>query len=610
MTMKDRMSNVDVTAVVAELQGLVGTHPGKIYQDTYTSIRLRIGRDDLLIESGRRAHLTKYAKTTITPHGFPMLLRKHLSGGKIASITQPNFDRLIEIEVGRGDGTKFLIAELLTKGNIILLDGEKKIIQPLSSYKFRDRKILRGEKYVHPPPLRNPMSISLEELKGYFSSATKDLVRSLATDFGLGGMYAEEICASSGLEKNAAKLSDDEVAKLHNQLTEFFEPFRSHNFKPHIVMDGGRQVDVLPVELKCYGQSEKVYFETFSDALDEFFIKKSMESAGDREELKRTLEMQKEAVGRLGMEETEYTKKAEAIYANYADAEKALAEKKRGEIEVEFDGMKIALDAKLSLAKNAEKYYNMAKEARRKLEGLQKAIEETRKKLEAPATAGSAPTPQRKVRMKQKWYDKFHWFITSDGFLVVGGKDADTNEELVSKHLEKDDLFFHTQEKGSVVILKTAGVDPNEASEKALREAAIFATSYSSYWRSGFYEGDCYFVTPEQVSKTPESGEYIKKGGFVIRGKRNYFTCQLGLAVGIEINEETRLICGPSDVIKSRAKYSVEIEPGDMPMEKIANMIYKRFLEISAVQDRKVVETLATRQNIIALLPQGGSKFK
>lgn len=607
MAMKDRMSNVDVTAVAAELQGLVGAHLGKIYQDTHTSFRLRIGKEDLLIESGRRVHLTKYAKSTIAPHSFPMLLRKHLSGGRISGITQPNFDRLIEIEVNRGDGTKFLVAELLTKGNIILLDGERKIVQPLTSYKFRDRKILRGEKYVHPPQLRNPMSISLEELKSYFSSATKDLVRSLATDFGLGGVYAEEICARAGLEKNAAKLSDDELAELHSLLTDFFEPFRNRNFKPHIVMGGGGQVDVLPVELKCYERNEKVYFETFSDALDEFFIKKSMESAEDRGELKRTLEMQKEAVGRLSVEETEHTKKADAIYANYADAEKALAEKKRGEIEVELDGMKIALDAKLSLAKNAEKYYSMAKEARRKLEGLHKAIEETAKKLEAPATVGSTPIPQRKVRMKQKWYDKFHWFVTSDGFLVVGGKDADTNEELVSKYLEKDDLFFHTQEKGSVVILKTGGKD---APEKALREAAVFAASYSSYWKSGFYEGDCYFVTPEQVSKTPESGEYIKKGGFVIRGKRNYFTCQLNLAIGIEINEGTRLLCGPADAIKSRAKYSVEIEPGDVPREKIANMIYKRFLEISAAQDRKVVETLATQQSVIALLPQGGSKFR
>ncbi|MDI6640584.1 MAG: NFACT family protein, partial [Methanocellales archaeon] len=123
--MKDKMTSVDVAVATAELQMLVDAKLDKAYQYE-DEIRLKAyvarERHDLLIEAGKRIHLTKYPRPSprIAP-SYSMLLRKHLMGGRITSIEQYDFDRIIEIHVQRGDMKRILIAELLPRGNIILL---------------------------------------------------------------------------------------------------------------------------------------------------------------------------------------------------------------------------------------------------------------------------------------------------------------------------------------------------------------------------------------------------------------------------------------------------------------------------------------------------------
>ncbi|MDY7082724.1 MAG: NFACT RNA binding domain-containing protein, partial [Halobacteria archaeon] len=96
------------------------------------------------------------------------------------------------------------------------------------------------------------------------------------------------------------------------------------------------------------------------------------------------------------------------------------------------------------------------------------------------------------------WYDRFRWFRTSDGFLVIGGRNADQNEEIYKKYMEPHDLFFHTQaEGGPITVLKTTEPDESvdddiEVPQSSKREAAQFAASYSSVWDAGQYSADVY----------------------------------------------------------------------------------------------------------------------
>lgn len=652
------MSSVDVAAIIKELRPrLLDAKITKIYQHSHDEIRIGLhifkeGRTNLIIEAGKRLHLTKHPETAPKfPQSFPMLLRKHLSGGRITDILQYDFDRIIEIHIRRGEDTTILVAELFSKGNIILLDAERRIILPLKSISFRDRKVMRGEQYEPPAAQLSPVTATLDDLKEIFSHSEADVVRTLATRMNIGGQYAEEICLRAGIDKNTPAARLDDVGPILSAMQEVFKPLNT-GLKPHIVLKDGKAVDVLPFELSQYERNEKKYFTTFNEALDEYFSgeitgkkgEATKEGAGkEGEKAKKPglyeyrLQKQMQALQKFKDDEERLVHKGELIYAHYQMCEgilkaiksardkgyswddiKSILKKSdmpearmiksvnpsKGTITVTFDSEEVELDTQLSVHQNSQVYYDRAKKLSAKIKGALAAIEETKKlsgKEEAPEVRKKLPKP------KQRWYEQFRWFISSDGFLVIGGRDAQSNEDIVKKYLEKRDIFFHAHVSGSpAVVIKTEG---KEVPETTLLEAAQFTVSCSGIWKSGQASGDAYWVLPEQVSKTPEPGEYVPKGAFVIRGQRNYYKdVPLEVALGIELDIEKRLIGGPVSAVKKRAQYVIEIEPGEFNQndlsKKIYRMLYERF------EDKKLIKAIASPDRIAMFLPPGGSRVR
>jgi hypothetical protein len=114
-------------------------------------------------------------------------------------------------------------------------------------------------------------------------------------------------------------------------------------------------------------------------------------------------------------------------------------------------------------------------------------------------------------------------------------------------------------------------------SGKTLEEACLFAASYSRAWNQ-FGEASVYWVLPEQVSKTPESGEFVPKGAFIIRGKRNYHRCKLEVAVGlVAIGDVEKLMGGPVLSVVTRTKQYAILIPGVMKKSAIAQKLAKVF---------------------------------
>jgi hypothetical protein len=217
------------------------------------------------------------------------------------------------------------------------------------------------------------------------------------------------------------------------------------------------------------------------------------------------------------------------------------------------------------------------------------------------------------IKQPEHWYEEFRWFHTSDGFLVIGGRNADENEELVKKYMEGTDRFFHAQAHGGpVTILKATG--PSEPArevdfpETSRREAARFAVSYSSVWKDGRHAGDAYAVDPDQVSKTPESGEYLEKGGFAIRGDRTYYRdVEARVAVGVQCEPETRVVGGPPAAIEPRAETSLRLEPGKYAQNDAAKRCYRELKGRFA--DESFVRKVASADRIQEFLPPGGSRI-
>ncbi|HUV80286.1 MAG TPA: ribosome rescue protein RqcH [Candidatus Bathyarchaeia archaeon] len=637
--MKESMSSVDVAAIVTELQELVGARLVKAYQPGKEEIRLKlhqkeIGSLDLIIEAGRRIHLTKYKRPSPRmPSNFSMYIRKHLSGGRIAQIQQLEFDRIVEITVERWDKQLRLIAELLPRGNLVLIDENGDIMLPLRRKSFATRELKVRKKYERPPSRENPLAINELEFENLCKSAAqdKDIVRVLASELSLGGLYAEEVCEIAGVAKNkqANELTETEIKALHEALRTLFEPILTHDkseLKPHIVLEVQEKLDVLPFELNAYKAKEKEFFASFNDAADEFFTSQIAEAVEEQaktehekgiSKYERVLNEQLEAFQKFERKEAEWIKKGELIYARYVEIEAILKEmpKKRKLVTVTLPNsdLPLEIDTTASLHKNASAYYEQAKVFRKKREGVERAIAETKERIrtekERELEIKEELIPEKKEvrRVKEEWYEKFRWFETSDGFLVIGGKDATTNEILVKKYMDPKDLFCHTQAEGApVVIAKTAG---KEISEDSLKEIAQFATSYSNLWKYGFYEGECYCVTGEQVSKTPPSGEYIKKGAFMVRGKRKYFKAALGLCIGIKQNK--LVACPPTEAQKKQQEMYVELAPeGDLEKNELAKEIVKFFVEHAKEERKEEMKRIAQYEKVLRYLPPGKSRIK
>ena len=192
--------------------------------------------------------------------------------------------------------------------------------------------------------------------------------------------------------------------------------------------------------------------------------------------------------------------------------------------------MRIKLFINKSVHENAAIYYEQAKEAKKKREGLVAAIEQTKKEIVTAEKKQKEEKKIVKIKREKKWFEKFHWFSTSGGRLAIGGRSAQQNDLVVSKHMEDNDFFFHADIQGGMVVVLKDGVN---AGEQELLETAQFAASFSNAWKNGNASVDVYAVRKEQLGKAV-SGGYIPSGAFAISGERRWFrNTKLGLIAGL-----------------------------------------------------------------------------
>ncbi|MBW3004767.1 DUF814 domain-containing protein [Candidatus Woesearchaeota archaeon] len=261
--------------------------------------------------------------------------------------------------------------------------------------------------------------------------------------------------------------------------------------------------------------------------------------------------------------------------------------------------MEITLDLRKTIEQNASDYFDKAKKAKKKTEGVKKALIEFEKEREKivkqkeQAVSIEEEKIEEKEERKQKqrlkkWYEKFRWFISSEGFLCVGGRDATTNEIIVKKHADKEDIVFHTEAPGSpFFVIKTEGKKVGEAT---LKEVAQATAAYSRAWKMGLATALVYWIKPDQVRK--ELG--LPKGSFMIHGKRNYSEPVLQIAVGILPDE--RVMGGPVNAVKKNCGKMVVLVQGKKKKSDVAKKIKK---EINGDLDE-----------IISALPAGEFEVK
>ncbi len=238
--------------------------------------------------------------------------------------------------------------------------------------------------------------------------------------------------------------------------------------------------------------------------------------------------------------------------------------------------MEICIDVRKSLEENAASYFEASKDAKRKLGGAEVAVEKAKLQLKSLLNKQEAEKSEKKeeektAKRERKWFEKFRWFFSSEGFLCIGGRDATSNDIIVKKHAEKGDIVFHTEMSGSpFFVVKAEG---KKIGKETLDETADAAASFSRAWKLKLSNAEIFYVNPEQLSKTPKAGEYLEKGSFLVSGKVTNLIAEIKLAIGV--NGDGAAMCGPVSAVKKNCGKHIVIVPGDVKPSDIAKTVRK-----------------------------------
>ncbi|XP_034530781.1 nuclear export mediator factor Nemf-like isoform X2 [Notolabrus celidotus] len=222
--------------------------------------------------------------------------------------------------------------------------------------------------------------------------------------------------------------------------------------------------------------------------------------------------------------------------------------------------MLVDVDLALSAYANAKKYYDFKRSAEKKehktMEAADKAMKSAEKKTQKTLKEVQTVTTIQKAR-KVYWFEKFLWFISSENYLIIAGRDQQQNEMIVKRYLRAGDVYVHADLHGatSCVIKNPSGVP---IPPRTLTEAGTMSVCYSAAWDAKIITS-AWWVHHHQVSKTAPTGEYLTTGSFMIRGKKNFLPPSyliMGFGFLFKVDDES--------VVRHRGERKVKTVEEDM----------------------------------------------
>ncbi len=611
---KSSLSALDIRALVKEVgQLIVGGAIVNVYMVgdlLLFKIRCVDGVSRILaIRPPHWISLTGYdVEKPLQPPAFCTLLRKLMRGARIASFEQVGFDRIVVMRAEGARGSHELVVELVREGNVVVCDSNATILGAYREVEYRDRALKRGAKYQPPPNVLLDLDekMALEALKGRKPKAFYAALALVGSP-----ELAYEVLARCSIDPEGELRSEEDVKRIAERARELLASLESP--RPSIVYVGGEPFSVVPVDFAIYAGCEKRAYDHFYDAVAEYFyeevkevlLKGKEEIEREKKRIEAAIKDVREAIAKIEAEIGKLSRAIRFVEENAEGFQELLeafrgawakgegrpspeprvgsarvvkVDERRGFVRVEVEGFELSFRPRESLMANVSSFYDELKELKRRLEASRRALADLEAKMASLAEreVEMAKGVERKIRKRREpkhWYERYLWFKSSDGLLVVAGRDASQNEALVRRYLEDRDLFFHADIVGAAtVIVKCEG---KEVPQATIDEAAQFAACYSKAWKAGFASIDVYWVYGEQVSKTPPSGEYLPRGSFMIGGSRNYLRgVELKLAVGLVTRDgEALVVSGPPSAIAKEAAAYVTLVPGDEERGRVARRI-------------------------------------
>jgi predicted ribosome quality control (RQC) complex YloA/Tae2 family protein len=590
------------------------------------SIAFRVpgeGRREMLLVPGKYAALTAPGpehSEELSP--FARELRRILTGAGLRGASEPAGERYLELAFGRTDDPEELLValEMFGTGNLIVAHGGK-IVGVARARRWAHRQVRIGADYTRPPTRLDPWVVGRAELEAELARSRNDLTSTLAARLSFGGPVAEELIVRAGLEgaEPASARPPIVAERLHSVVAELLREVgeRPRGF---LYFREGTVVDATPYASRRWAGhpdvSESVR-PTFSEAAREYFqslvvVPPSAEDAEAtrvQRELERLREQQTVAIASLSESIRSLQATAEAIFAHYPQAEAeidtARAEgRDEARVETQLGDQIVSLRVDRTPRESAQELYTEVKRLQSKLAGARTALGETEAKAATPARSARRGSPVSSAepprRSKPHWFERFRWFLSSEGAVVIAGRDASSNDLVVRKNLKAGDRYVHADLHGAAsVIVKHPAPGEAEVTEASLREAGQWAVVFSKAWRAGLASASAFWVEHDQVSKAAASGEFVARGAWAIHGTKHVMRdlpTELGLGT-IDFQGETLWTAAPPSAIRARGTVRVVLVPG---VER----------ERDAIEVGLVRELGLTRTRLQGLLPAGGIEVR
>ena len=533
------LDGIVVNSIVKELNTkLLGGRIDKIYQQEKDEILINIYNEGenhkLLISASSnnpRVHLTDKAKSNPpNPPMFCMLLRKHLTGGRILNIEQFMMDRIIFIDISSLDelgmnSQKRLIIEIMGRySNIILIDKNNfKIIDSIKRVNHdmsRVRQVLPGLEYEYPiADKTNPLEINEGEFYTLLEEANPNtpIFKFFYTNYmGLSPLIGKEICCNGNIDikRTIISLNLDEKKALYSSFKKIIDKIEKKYFTPVLIKNNynNNYLAFHALDINQFGNENKIYCDSISEILNKFYYKNDMADRLNQKSQSMTkiietkLERSQKKLAKQKEELLEAKDREKyKVYGDLISANLYIIEKGSSEIEVEnfytenMDKIKIPLDKRFPAAENAQRYYKKYSKLKNANILLSKQILETEdeinylenvlnsidnceetneiEEIKEELIKEGYIKGNRKNKKKSVAKTKPLHYLSQDGFHIYVGKNNRQNDYLTLKFANKEDLWLHVQKiPGSHVIVKNEG---QSIPDTTLEEAAILAAYYS-----------------------------------------------------------------------------------------------------------------------------------
>jgi len=640
------LSGIELRYLVNEIRGRVtsGYYVSGINAITKSSLLLKLHHptqeDIMLVLSARGVWITRLRFKPVEENSLESTAQKELERAKLDSIEQAGSERIVSMKFRHPDSRlRVVVCEFFGEGNLAICDESMQIITVLNPIQVRHRTLGVGLRYAYPPTRGvDVFEVTLGQLLALRNEAKNlDVLRWIGRGISMPKKFVEEVAKRAGIEpdKLAARLTEEEVEKIYSTVKSLVNDVSAgKNHQPVVIKQGDKPLEALPIMTEEAAKASTKKAASYMEAVDEVLSSeildigrssKTVELDRQIAVLEHDLDEQNKAKEAVMQKSFAIRKLADELMAlsyhspddgkihDTLAANSALIVKEKGIKYVEVAGEQIEMQA--NLAKVSSMLFARAKE----MERGNASIEEARAKLLAQIEKLRNQTAaiHKKVIVREQtakeWYERYRWFLTTDGHLAIGGRDSSSNSALIRKHLTEDDIVFHAEVHGSpFFIVKNAAAPAQEGGiELSLLQVAKATVAFSRAWKDGLSSADAYWVKAEQVKKGAPTGQFLPKGSFVIEGKRNYLKgVEIRLAIGIvHLNGRETLVCGPEEAIKNRAMFYAVLLQGGMDPMTAAKKAKSEFVKISG--ESEIAETIKhiSLDDFVRALPTGQSRI-